>query len=74
MKKNLKLYVPVLNIAGIWLTLWLLTITNVKPVAPTTAHNQADTIRTTITSSKYVYGLQVSNQSFRKNTKLLANF
>lgn len=74
MKKNHELYFPILNIAGIFITLWLLTIINIKPVAPVVTQIQADTNRTTVDSNKYAYGFFIAHKPIRKSTKMMTNF
>lgn len=74
MKKNLELYIPILNIAGIFITLWLLTIINIKPNTPTVVSNNIDTNRTKISPSVYVHGFQFAHKPAPSTAKMVVNF
>lgn len=74
MKKNLELYIPILNIAGIFITLWLLTIINIKPNTPSVASNNIDTNRTKVSPSVYVHGFQFAHRPTRRTAKMVVNY
>lgn len=74
MKKNLELYIPILNIAGIFITLWLLTVINIKPNTPSVVSNNIDTNRTKVSASVYIQGFQFAHRPSRRTAKMVANF
>jgi hypothetical protein len=71
MKKNLELYIPLLNVVGIFVTLWILTIINIKPKPNTTATLPTDTIHRPFANSKYSSHYQISEKQTGKKVSLV---
>ncbi len=71
MKKNLELYIPVFNVVGIFVTLWILTLTNIKPKANATAALPTDTIHVTVASIKYSRTYQIMEKQSSKKVSLV---
>ena len=71
MKKNLELYIPVLNVVGIFVTLWILTIINIKPKCTVTAALPTDTIHVPFSNSKYASHYQIMEKQTNKKVSLI---
>ena len=71
MKKNLELYIPILNVVGIFVTLWILTIINIKPKSNVTAALPADTIHVPYSNSKYANHYQIMEKQTSKKVSFI---
>lgn len=67
MKKIIDLYLPLLNVVGIFLTLWCLTIFNIKPDISRKLSSMSDSSKTHIFQIKYTHEIYKENASKAKS-------